>query len=64
MRTQNNQREPQKERELEKKRESNLISGTHVVKALERLAEVRPDIFGGDELEAEKKVIIFTLAFV
>jgi hypothetical protein len=50
----------QKERELGKKKESNLVTdaGSAVYHSLTRMAEVRPDIFGGDEMESKRKVLI------
>lgn len=49
----------QKEREISKKRESNLVidQGSQIASSLKRLSEFRPDIFGGDEIEALRKVI-------
>jgi splicing factor 3A subunit 1 len=49
----------QKEREASKKRPSNLIveNGVNVANNLNKFAEIRKDIFGGDELEAERKII-------
>jgi len=47
-----------KDRELAKKRESNLTldRGREVALQLKKLADVRKDIFGGDALEAKKKM--------
>ncbi|KAJ3127323.1 SF3a splicing factor complex subunit [Nowakowskiella sp. JEL0407] len=47
----------QKKRALDKNRDTNLVDNANVVMAsLKRLAEYRTDIFGGDELEVDRKM--------
>ncbi|KAJ1561809.1 hypothetical protein HK096_003254, partial [Nowakowskiella sp. JEL0078] len=46
----------QRKRVLDKNRETNLVENANIVMgSLKRLAEYRTDIFGGDELEVDKR---------